>query len=228
MNYTVRNQRKPAVKMQLPHGESSRVSENKAQIEKCAIRVFLEKDCTKVTFSDLEAVSGVKKAVVSNYYRSSKDPIIVNAAKLLVQAQSDILKEELADKAQNALLYCASMIALHIYMSDKNENIKTLYETAYLLPDSQKFLYCLLTDRAKGIGTRNSAEYQIASIGILREMIATPTNHYMPTKDKIRHTVRMTLELYDAGREDVERTLAFVSGLNLESLTEKVLAKVVE
>lgn len=228
MNTRYRTSRKPVVKFTPSRGESPKVSENKVTIEKSAIRMFIANDCDKVTFADLEEVSGVRKATIMSYYRAGKDPIIVNAAKILVQAQFNVLKDTFPEDTKNDILYYASMVALHIYMADKNANIKKLYERAYLLPESQDFLYRLMTERVKGIGSRNTPEYQIASVGILREMIATPNNHYMTVSGKVECTVRMTLEFLGADEESIKNALAFVSALELEALSEKVTSSVLE
>lgn len=227
-SYKSAHMNKQLAKFAPSRGENPKVSANKATIEKSAIKVFITRDCDRVTFADLEEASGIRKATILNYYREGKEPIIVNAAKILVQAQSDVLKDTFPEDTKNDVLYYASMVALHIYMADRNANINKLYERAYLLPESQDFLYRLMTERVKGIGSRNTPEYQIASVGILREMIATPNNHYMTVSGKVECTVRMTLEFFGADEEIIKKALAFVSALELEALSEKVTSSVLK
>lgn len=195
-----------------------------------AAKLFIEKGITSTTFMDIAKASGLSKNKII-YEMKTKEEIIAELVKYVLDGQFKFTEEFLKDKTDDKILFYAAETTLQLYMAESSENIREIYTTAYSLPASSDIIQKTITGKLQYIfkehlpdlETKDFYKLEIASGGIMRGFLTIPCDMWFTMDQKIESFLETTFKLYDVPKEKIREAIDFVSQFDYPALAKQVI-----
>ena len=125
----------------------------------------------------------------------------------------------------------AAETAIQITLTELNENLREIYIESYTQSEvsdcifraTVKELYQIFGSYQPELTERDFYDMEIGSASIMRGYMAHPCDGELTLEKKLRLFLTMALRVYNVPQEETERVLAFVAGLDIRRIAERVM-----
>ncbi len=167
-----------------------------------------------------------------NWEFKAKEDILCELVSYVFDKQFSTSAEHLSGVTDDKILFFAFKAALQLHMAEANENIREMYNVSYSLPSSARVIYHKMTgeleeifkENLPGLKTKDFYEREIASAGIMRNLITVPCDMYFEMDRKIRIFLEATLLVYKVPTEKINEAIRFVEGFDMKTIAKETLA----
>ena len=215
------------------HGEHYEVMRKKMLYT--AARLFMEKGYMLTSLKELSAAAGTNTGVLTRTF-GSKENILAILVKYVIEGQFSKVKELLAGKTEDKVLFYAAETTLQLHIVESDEHLRELYGVAYSLPATTAIIQQTITGKLENIfkehlpnlETKDFYELEIASGGIMRGFMTIPCDMYFTMDRKIKRFLETTFKLYDVPEEKIKEAIEFVSQFDFEAIAKETVEKMLE
>lgn len=193
--------------------------------------LFLQKGYTATSIQTIASVAGAGKTAVMRSC-SSKEAILCELVKFVLEGQFQTAKEILVDITDDPVLYYATETTLQLYMAESDEAVRDLYSAAYSLPESAELIRRAVSDELLGIvfkdylpGLEQQDFYilEIASGGMMRGYMMAPCTPDFPIEKKVRSFLENGLRVYRVPDEKIQEAVKFVSQFDFPAIAKQTI-----
>ncbi len=216
-------------------GHSERYEKVRKRLLYSAAKLFLQKGYSMTTVKELAADAGTNTGVLMRIF-GSKENILAILVKYVLDEQFSYTEELLKGKTEDKILFYAAETTLQLHIVESDEHIRELYCAAYSLPATTQIIQHTITGKLENIfkehlpnlETKDFYELEIASGGIMRGFMTIPCDMYFTMDRKIKRFLETTFKLYDVPEKKIQETIEFVSQIDFEHISEKLVNEMLE
>lgn len=201
----------------------------KKRILTVCVRLFLEKGYKKTTLAEIIEKADVSYSTFQNIFRA-KDGVLTELAQFMFSNQFAMARGVAGEKLPPVYVYAVET-AIQITLTELNENLREIYIESYTQSEvsdyifraTAKELYNIFGAYQPELTERDFYDLEIGSASIMRGYMTHPCDEELTLEKKLRLFLTMTLRAYNVPREETERVLAFVAGLDIRGIAERVM-----
>ena len=150
--------------------------------------------------------------------------------------QFEKTENQLKEITDDKILFYAFEASLQLYMAETNEEVREMYNVSYSFSTSAKVIYGKMAEKLQIIfkeylphlKTKDFYEREIASAGIMRNLITVPCDMYFEMERKIHTFIETTFLVYNVPREKIEEAIEFVSKFDMKKIAQDTLNSLLE
>ena len=201
----------------------------KKRILTVCVRLFLEKGYKKTTLAEIIEKADVSYSTFQNIFRA-KDGVLTELAQFMFSNQFAMARG-VAGAALPPVYVYAVETALQLTLTERNENLREIYiegytqseASDYIFRETAKELYKIFGAYQPELTERDFYDLEIGSASIMRGYMTHPCDEELTLEKKLRLFLTMTLRAYCVPQGEIERVLAFVAGLDIRTVAERVM-----
>ena len=205
-------------------------SELRMKVLFSAAKLFVEKGYGSATTRGIAKAAGVNVTAMNRYFKT-KDGILADLVKYVLEGQFKATEEKLAGITDDKILFYAAETTLQLYMAESNEHIRDLYCSAYSLPQTSSIIQQMITGKLEDIfkehlpdlETKDFYKLEIASGGIMRGFLTIPCDMCFTMDQKVESFLKSTLKIYDVPKEKIAEAIAFVSKIDFKIFAQETI-----
>ena len=206
-------------------------AETKKRILSVCVRLFLEQGYKETSVSQIVEESGVARGSYQNFFHT-KDGILMELVETMFGGQFNMARI-VAGSALSPLYIYAAETAIQLAIIEMNENLREIYIEAYSLPNTSEYIYLNTTNELKQIFREYLPDYtdsdfydmEIGTAGLMRNYMAKKCDIHFPLKRKLECFLTASMRVYKVPEEEQKGVLAFINGLDIESIANEVMQK---
>ena len=171
----------------------------------------------------------VSSSSFQNLFRS-KDGVLRELVDFMFENQFSTARSVAGAELPPVYVYAAET-ALQIALTELNENLRQIYLEAYtqqrLLDYIQrataKELHRIFGPYQPGLTEQDYYELELGTAGLMRGYMAHPCTVDFPLERKLEKFLTLALRGYKVPEEEVQQVLAFLEGLDIRGIAQKVM-----
>ena len=121
--------------------------------------------------------------------------------------------------------------AIQMTLTELNENLREIYIEAYtqkeasdyIFRETAKELYQIFGSYQPELTAQDFYFMELGSAGIMRAYMAHPCDRELTLEKKLRLFFSMSLRAYRVPEDELEQDIRFVEGLDIRTISEKVI-----
>ena len=160
----------------------------------------------------------------------SKDGVLLELVKFMFENQFGMARSVAGAELPPVYVYAAET-ALQITLTELNENLREIYLEAYtqehLLDYIQrataKELHRIFGPYQPGLTEQDYYELELGTAGLMRGYMANPCTADFPLERKLEKFLTLALRGYKVPEDEVRQVLAFLAGLDIRGIAQKVM-----
>ena len=193
------------------------------------VRLFLENGYRQTTMLQILKEAQVSSSSFQNIFHS-KDGVLMELVKFMFENQFGIARNVAGAALPPVYVYAAEP-ALQITLTELNENLRQIYLEAYtqqrLLDYIQrataKELHRIFGPYQPGLTEQDYYELELGTAGLMRGYMANPCTADFPLERKLEKFLTLALRGYKVPEDEVRQVLAFLAGLDIRGIAQKVM-----
>ena len=201
----------------------------KKRILQSCVRLFLENGYHQTTMQQIMKEAQVSASSIQNLFHS-KDGILLELVEFMFENQFGMARS-VAGAALPPVYVYAAETALQITLTELNENLRQIYLEAYtqehLLDYIQRAtaqeLYRIFGPYQPELTEQDFYELELGSAGLMRGYMANPCTADFPLERKLEKFLTLALRGYKVPEEELQKVLAFLRGLDIRGIAQKVM-----
>ena len=171
----------------------------------------------------------VSSSSFQNLFRS-KDGVLLELVDFMFENQFGMARSVAGAELPPVYVYAAET-ALQITLTELNENLRQIYLEAYtqqrLLDYIQrataKELHRIFGPYQLGLTEQDFYELELGTAGLMRGYMANPCTADFPLERKLEKFLTLALRGYKVPEDEVRQVLAFLAGLDIRGIAQKVM-----
>ena len=199
------------------------------RILQACVRLFLENGYRRTTMLQIFKEAQVSSGSFQNLFRS-KDGVLLELVNFMFENQFGMARSVAGAELPPVYVYAAET-ALQITLTELNENLRQIYLEAYtqqrLLDYIQrataKELHRIFGPYQPGLTEQDFYELELGTAGLMRGYMANPCTADFPLERKLEKFLTLALRGYKVPEEEVQQVLAFLGGLDIRGIAQKVM-----
>lgn len=201
----------------------------------CAcVKLFLEQGYYKTTLSRIVKDASVSFSSFQNIFRT-KDGVLLDLTAFMFDSQFEAAKTIDKENLKPVFVYAVET-AIQMTLTELNENLREIYVEAYTNEDSADYIHKRTSCELKQIFSAYNPDYtdgdfyelEIGSSGIMRNYMARKCDQYFTLDKKLKRFLEMSLKAYNVPKEEINEAIAFVLGIDIKAISEKIMHKLFE
>ena len=197
-------------------------------LQEC-VRLFLENGYHQTTMVQILKEAQVSSSSFQNLFRS-KDGVLLELVDFMFENQFGTARKVAGAELPPVYVYAVET-ALQITLTELNENLRQIYLEAYT---QQRLLDCIQRATAKELHRifgpyqpelteRDFYELELGTAGLMRGYMAHACTADFPLERKLEKFLTLALRGYKVPEEEVQQVLAFLGGLDIRGIAQKVM-----
>ena len=171
----------------------------------------------------------VSSSSFQNLFRS-KDGVLMELVKFMFKNQFGMARNIVGATLPPVYVYAVET-ALQLTLTELNENLRQIYLEAYtqqrLLDYIQrataKELHRIFGPYQPELTERDFYELELGTAGLMRGYMANPCTAAFPLERKLNRFLTLALRGYRVPEDEVRQVLAFLAGLDIRGIAQKVM-----
>ena len=202
---------------------------SKKRILTVCVKLFLEQGYKKTTVSQIVHAAGVSNSTFQNIFRA-KDGVLTELASFMFGNQFEMARSTAGQTLPPVYVYAVET-AIQLTLTELNENLREIYLEAYTQKEASSYIFretakelCRIFGAYQPeLTAEDFYEMEIGSAGMMRAYMAQPCDEALTLEKKIRLFLAMSLRAYRVPEAEIEQTLAFLAGLDIRAVSERVM-----
>ncbi len=203
----------------------------KQKILTVCVRLFLEQGYKETTITQITEEAGVTRGSFQNLF-PTKDAVLMELVETMFGGQFGAARTIAGGSLPPVYAYAAET-AIQLTLTELNENLREIYLEAYTLPATAEYIHLHTTAELKEIFGANFPGYSdsdfyemdIGTAGLMRGYMARKCDIHFPLERKLARFLTASMRVFKVPEAEQERVLAFVAGLDIQSIAENVMEK---
>ena len=199
------------------------------RILQACVRLFLENGYHQTTMTHILKEAQVSSSSFQNLFHS-KDGVLLGLVKFMLETPFGLARNIVGATLPPVYVYAAET-ALQITLTELNENLRQIYLEAYtqqrLLDYIQrataKELHRIFGPYQPGLTEQDYYELELGTAGLMRGYMANPCTADFPLERKLEKFLTLALRGYKVPEDEVRQVLAFLAGLDIRGIAQKVM-----
>ena len=212
----------------------SPLTETEKIIMNSAIKLFLQEGYSKTTLRNIADDCGIRQGTLTYHFHAKEDMLKLLMEELM-EYHLDMI-EQTAEDTNDKLFAYAAEIAVQIALCDINRKAWDLYFAAYSHPMifevikdwGAKKNHMLLTERLPGWTESDFRHVENATSGIELAALMSRCDRYYTLKEKIALTLDSMMKIYDIPKEERDRAISQVNGIDCEKIGKELFDRFIE
>lgn len=201
----------------------------KNRILSACVRLFLEKGYHHTTMQQIYEEANVSASSFQNIFHN-KDGVLLELERYMYENQFAMAHNTAGVSLPPVYTYSVET-AIQLTLTELNENVREIYlETythreslEYVQQNTAKKLYQIFGPYQPELTEYDFYIIDCGTAGMMRGYMANPcTESFTPDK-KVRTFLTLALRGFAVPEEEVQQILGFIAGLDIRSITQKVL-----
>ena len=171
----------------------------------------------------------VSSGSFQNLFRS-KDGVLLELVNFMFENQFGMARSVAGAELPPVYVYAAET-ALQITLTELNENLREIsleaYTQEHLLDYIQrataKELHRIFGPYQPGLTEQDFYELELGTAGLMRGYMANPCTADFPLERKLEKFLTLALRGYKVPEDEVRQVLAFLAGLDIRGIAQKVM-----
>ena len=201
----------------------------KKRILTVCVRLFLEKGYKRSTLAEIIKKADVSYSTFQNIFRA-KDGVLTELVEFMFSNQFAMARDEAGAKLPPVYVYAVET-AIQLTLTELNENLREIYIEAYtekeaseyILRETAKELHGIFGSYLPDATERDFYNMEIGSASIMRGYMAHLCVADLTLEKKLRLFFSMSLRAYRVPEDELEQDIRFVEGLDIRTISEKVI-----
>ena len=201
----------------------------KKRILQSCVRLFLENGYRRTTMQQILREAQVSSSSFQNLFHS-KDGVLLELVNFMFENQFGMARSVAGAELPPVYVYAAET-ALQITLTELNENLREIYLEAYtqehLLDYIQRAtaqeLYRIFGPYQPELTEQDFVELEYGTSGLMRGYMASPCTADFPLGRKLEKFLTLALRGYKVPEEELQKVLAFLGGLDIRGIAQKVM-----
>ena len=201
----------------------------KKRILTVCVRLFLEKGYKRSTLAEIIKKADVSYSTFQNIFRA-KDGVLTELVEFMFSNQFAMARDEAGAKLPPVYVYAVET-AIQLTLTELNENLREIYIEAYtekeaseyILRETAKELHGIFGSYLPDATERDFYNMEIGSASIMRGYMAHLCDAELTLEKKLRLFFSMSLRAYRVPEDELEQDIRFVEGLDIRTISEKVI-----
>lgn len=194
-------------------------------------RLLLEQGYRNTTIKQIADAAGVSISSVQNFFHS-KEGLLAELVQIMFDGQFNMARQS-AEAALPPVYTYAAETAIQLVLTERNEQLREIYTEAYTLPATVEYIHqhtalelkAIFGDRFPGYDESDFYEMDVGTAGLMRGYMAKPCDVHFPLKRKLERFLSTSLRVYRVSEDEIGQILAFIHTLDLNAITDAVLAQ---
>ena len=173
--------------------------------------------------------AGVSNSTFQNIFRA-KDGVLTELVEFMFGNQFAMARTTAGQTLPPVYIYAVET-AIQLTLTELNENLREIYleaytqkeASAYILRETAKELYRMFGAYQPERSAEDFYAMDIGSAGMMRAYMAQPCDENLTLEKKLRLFLTMSLRAYRVPEAEIEKTLAFLAGLDIRAVSERVM-----
>lgn len=199
------------------------------RILQACVRLFLENGYHQTTMLQILKEAQVSSSSFQNLFHS-KDGVLMELVKFMFENQFGIARN-VAGAALPPVYVYAAETALQITLTELNENLREIYLEvytqerllAYIQRATARELYQIFGPYQPELTEQDFVELEYGTSGLMRGYMASPCTADFPLGRKLEKFLTLALRGYKVPEEELQKVLAFLGGLDIRGIAQKVM-----
>ncbi len=212
-------------------GTSRLKEENKQKILSACVRLFLTQGFNETPPRQIFEEAGVTSGTFYNLFRS-KSGVLTELTRFMFDNQFISAGLSVGEGMSPVMLYAVET-SLQLTLTELNENLREIYVEVYTKPEHIEFirrkttaqLLRIFSPYLPGRTESDFYEIEIGTAGIMRAYMARECDMYFTLERKLERFLRMTLGVFDVPKDEIDRAVEFVLGLDIRGIADGVMQK---
>ena len=206
----------------------------KKRILTVCVKLFLEKGYRKTTLAEIVDKAEVSYSTFQNIFRA-KDGVLTELVAFMFSNQFAMARGAAGAELPPVYTY-AIETAIQMTLTELNENLREIYIEAYTQSEASEYifqetsreLHQIFGPYLPDLTQRDFYDMEIGSAGIMRGYMAHPCDAELTLEKKLRLFLNMSLRAYNVPKDEMDRAIHFVEGLNIRQIAEQVMHRLFE
>ena len=206
----------------------------KKRILTVCVKLFLEKGYRKTTLAEIVDRAEVSYSTFQNIFRA-KDGVLTELVAFMFSNQFAMARGAAGAELPPVCTYAVET-AIQMTLTELNENLREIYIEAYtqreaseyIFQETSKELHQIFGPYLPDLTQRDFYDMEIGSAGIMRGYMAHPCDAELTLEKKLRLFLDMSLRVYNVPKDEMDRAIRFVEGLNIRQIAEQVMHRLFE
>lgn len=194
----------------------------------------MEQGYKNTTVAQIVQKAGVSNSSFQNIFRA-KDGVLTELVEFMFGSQFGMAKKIAGGNLPPVYVYAVET-AIQMTLTELNENLREIYTEAYTRKEASEYIFRETAKELYGIfggyqpqlTERDFYILEIGSAGIMRSYMAHPCDEELSLSRKITCFLTMSLSAYKVPEKEQQEIIAYIQGLNIRELSEKVMQKLFE
>lgn len=201
----------------------------KQRILKECVRMFIEKGFKSTTMMDIIREADVSSGTFQNIFRT-KDGVLKELIDVMFERQFGAAQKNIQLSDDPVLLYSVE-VAIQLAIVELNENLREIYIEAYTNKQLSEYICQKMTAKIGAMFSKYNPcweesdyyESDIGSTGMVRAYMMRKCDQYFTLRKKINRYLNMALRCYNVPADVIEKTIATVNAMDIESVATSVM-----
>ena len=206
----------------------------KKRILTVCVKLFLEKGYRKTTLAEIVDKAEVSYSTFQNIFRA-KDGVLTELVAFMFSNQFAMARGAAGAELPPVYTYAVET-AIQMTLTELNENLREIYIEAYTQKEASEYifqetsreLHQIFGPYLPDLTQRDFYAMEIGSAGIMRGYMAHPCDAELTLEKKLRLFLIMSLRAYNVPKDEMDRAIHFVEGLNIRQIAEQVMHRLFE
>ena len=206
----------------------------KKRILTVCVKLFLEKGYRKTTLAEIVDKAEVSYSTFQNIFRA-KDGVLTELVAFMFSNQFAMARGAAGAELPPVYTYAVET-AIQMTLTELNENLRGIYIEAYtqreaseyIFQETSRELHQIFGPYLPDLTQRDFYDMEIGSAGIMRGYMAHPCDAELTLEKKLRLFLNMSLRAYNVPKDEMDRAIHFVEGLNIRQIAEQVMHRLFE
>ena len=201
----------------------------KKRILTVCVKLFLEQGYKKTTVAEIVQKADVSNSTFQNIFRA-KDGVLTELVIFMFGNQVGTARRIAGEGLPPVYVYAVET-AIQMTLTELNENLREIYieaytqkeAAAYIFRETAKELYRIFGAYQPELTAEDFYHMEIGSAGIMRAYMAQPCDETFTLEKKLAYFLTMSLRAYKVPEAELQQVLAFIKGLQIREISEKVM-----
>ena len=201
----------------------------KKRILTVCVKLFLEKGYKQTTLAEINEKAGVAFSQFQNIFRA-KDGVLTELVEFMFSNQFAMACSMTGTQLPPVHVYAVET-AIQMTLTELNENLREIYIEAYtqkeasdyIFRETAKELQQIFGPYLPSLTARVFYGMEIGSASIMRGYMAHLCDAELTLEKKLRLFFSMSLRAYRVPEDELEQDIRFVEGLDIRTISEKVI-----
>ena len=201
----------------------------KRRILSASVRLLWEKGYTNTTVADIMRQADVSCVTFQNIFHT-KDGLLAELAATMFTGQFAAAGKLTGGHLPPVYEYAVET-SIQLALTEMNENLRDIYLAAYTHEKAMDFIHRQTARQLVRIFALNLPGYtesdfyelELGSAGLMRGYMAHACTADFPLERKLEKFLTLALRGYKVPEEEVQQVLAFLGGLDIRGIAQKVM-----